>query len=301
MGKPGYENVVWGCFFAVLILLSNAKAQDAFNNRKKNPRPVVISGQSAPATDTTVAKQSLFSVLKQLNETRGIFFLFSKKSFGELMVTPVNDKNRTVEQILEEMLQYTLVQFKKINDKTFVIVARDKPGSLPSDKNSQPTNSDKEDKNNAAPAEKPVQIVKGKITNPDGKPLPNVSVLVKGSSRGTTTNSNGDFDIEGGHGEILELSCIGYERREIALNNTSPVIYINTQLSQADQMMSEVVVTALGVNKYSRALGYSVSTVSSPELTSSGNTSFASADRYSARWRHQCRTGTDQGGEFTEL
>jgi iron complex outermembrane receptor protein len=276
MGKPGYDNVVWGCFFAVLILLNNAKAQDAFKDRKKNPRPGIITGHPTPAIDTTIAKQPLFSVLKQLNETRGIYFLFSNRAFGELMVTPVNERNRTVEQILDELLQPTHLQFKKINDKTFVIVAREKPAPA-ADKNGPPANPDKENKNNTALAEKPVQIVKGKVTNPEGKPLPNVSVFIKGANRGTTTNANGDFDIQGNNGDVLELSCVGYEKREITLNHSSPVIYINTQLTLADQMMSEVVVTALGVNKYSRALGYSVSTVSSPELTAAGNTSFASA------------------------
>jgi iron complex outermembrane receptor protein len=269
MWKIGSENFFRGCFFAVaLLLITYANAQEAFSfNRKKTPRTPLNTVTSVQAADTTAARQPLFAILKQLNQTKGIYFLFSKKSFGEQMVMPVTNKNRPIEQILDDLLQFTGLKYKKITDKTFVIVAAGPENAPP--KINKPV----------APAtnEKITHLVKGKITGIEGKPLPNVTVLVKGTSRGTSTNMNGDFEIAGSNGDILELTSVGFDRKEVPVNGSGTIIYIEAQLYEAQNVMNEVVVTALGVNKYTRSLGYSLSKVSSEELTSSGNTNFASA------------------------
>lgn len=189
------------------------------------------------------------------------------------MVRPVADNNRPVEQILDELLQFTGLKFKKINEKTFVILPAS-PDNTPSNKTNQPITPEYDIKSTT---EKKIQLVKGRVTSAEGKPLANVSVWVKGSNRGTTTNADGEFDVEGFKGEVLELTSVGYEKKEILLHNSGPIIYLNAQLSVVDNMMNEVVVTALGVNKYSRSLGYSLSTVNAEELTSAGNTNLASA------------------------
>jgi iron complex outermembrane receptor protein len=273
MRKKGSERFFRGWFLTVaLLLVGDVFAQnDVSLNRKKVPRKSLHAGVSTPARDTTIARQSLFSILKQLNQSKGIFFLFSEKSFGDVLVKPVSNNNRPVEQILEELLQSTGLKYKRVNDKTFVIIA-DPTDNLPLNK----TSSSSTDSRNSS-TEKKTQLVKGRVTTIDGKPLVNVSIWVKGSNRGTTTNADGEFEMEGSKGEVLELTSVGYDRKEILLNNSSAIIYLNAQLSVVENMMNEVVVTALGVNKYSRSLGYSISTVTAEDLTSAGNTNFASA------------------------
>ena len=121
MRKKGSERFSRSCFFAVLLfLISSAFAQNAVLNRKKPPRQSSHVGVLTPATDTTIARQPLFSILKQLNQSKGIFFLFSDKSFGEIQVRSIADYNRPVEKILDELLQFTGLKFKKINEKTFL-------------------------------------------------------------------------------------------------------------------------------------------------------------------------------------
>jgi iron complex outermembrane receptor protein len=272
MRKKGSERCFRACVFTVLLLLVNCGyAQDAVSyNRKKPPRQSLHAGVSTPATDTTIAHQPLFSILKQLNQSKGIFFLFSERSFGDLLVKPVANKNRPVEQILDDLLQFTGLKYKKINDKTFVIVAA--PAN--SENRIKAVNAGDDAK---VAAEKKARLVKGRITNAEGKPLANVSISVKGASRGTVTNADGEFTIPGAKGEVLELTSVGYEKKEIPLSNSGAIIYLNVQLSVVNNLMNEVVVTALGVNKYSRSLGYSLSTVTAQELTQAGNTNFASA------------------------
>ncbi len=271
MRKRGFERGCRGCFFMVsLLLVGCVFAQDAVSyNRKKPPRQTLHAGVATPATDTTIARQPLFSILKQLNQSKDIFFLFSEKSFGDILVKPVANKDLPVEQILEDLLQFTGLNFKKVNDKTFVIIAA--PENVPAHRSKSTT---EESKN---VAEKKAQLVKGRVTNEEGKPLANVSVSVRGACIGTTTNAEGEFNIEGAKGEVLELTSVGYEKKEIQLSGSGAIIYLNAQLSVLDNMMNEVVVTALGVNKNSRSLGYSFSTVSAENLSAAGNTNFASA------------------------
>jgi iron complex outermembrane receptor protein len=271
MRKKGSEGFSRSCFFAVLLfLISSAFAQNAVLNRKKPPRQPSNVGVLTPATDTTIARQPLFSILKELNQSKGIFFLFSDKSFGEIRVKSITDYNQPVEKILDDLLQFTGLKFKKINEKTFVIMAA---STVPDNGPLNKITPESEPKN----TERKVQLVKGRVTNAEGKPLANVSIYVKGTSRGTTTNADGEFDVEGSKGEVIELTSVGYERKEIHLSNSGPIIYLNAQLNVVENMMNEVVVTALGVNKYSRSLGYSLSTVTAEDLTSAGNTNLASA------------------------
>src|SRR5688572_7556704 len=175
MRKKGSERFFRECFFAVLVfLISSVNAQDDVSlNRKKAPRKSLHAGVSTPARDTTIARQPLFSILKQLNQSKGIYFLFSDKSFGEMLVKPVINNNRPMEQILEELLQFTGLRFKKINEKTFVIIADPAlPENNPLNR-SKPTD---DDTKTTSALDRKGQLVKGRVTSAEGKPLSNVSV-----------------------------------------------------------------------------------------------------------------------------
>jgi TonB-linked SusC/RagA family outer membrane protein len=107
--------------------------------------------------------------------------------------------------------------------------------------------------------------VTGKVTNEkDNQPLPGVSILVKGTNVGTTSNSEGTYEINAPSGATLVFSFIGYTTQEVAVNNRST---INLSLSESSTALNEVVVTALGIRKESKKLGYATSTVSSEQIT----------------------------------
>ena len=233
MRKKGSGRSFRGWFFMVaMMLICDAHAQDAVSlNRKKTPRKSLHAGVSTPAKDTTIARQPLLSILKQLNQSKGIYFLFSDKSFGERLVKPIGNINRPVDQILEELLQSTGLGYKKVNDKTFVIIAV--PIIVLPDKIVTAKTAPKH-----STTEKKTQLVKGRVTNMEGKPLVNVSIGIMGSNRGTATNAEGEFEIEGYKGEVLELTSVGYEKKEIHLNNSGAIIYLNAQLSVIENMMN---------------------------------------------------------------
>src|SRR5437773_12086355 len=67
-------------------------------------------------------KQTLFNVLKEMNKTKGVYFLFSEKDMATIRVNPVKDQQASVEKILEDILNNTGLKYKKVSENTFVIL-----------------------------------------------------------------------------------------------------------------------------------------------------------------------------------
>ncbi len=105
----------------------------------------------------------------------------------------------------------------------------------------------------------------------DGAPLPGVSVLVKGTSSGTTTDASGNFSLNVTAGSKLVLSYVGFKSQEITVGNQT-MLHIN--LDEDSQALTEVVVTALGIKKESKKLGYATSTVGSDAITENRTPNF---------------------------
>jgi iron complex outermembrane receptor protein len=105
-------------------------------------------------------------------------------------------------------------------------------------------------------------------------PLPNVSVLLKGSNTGTQTNSEGRFSISAKPTDILVIRMIGYNSQELPVGNQTS---LTITLTESAKSLEEVVVTSLGIKREQKSLGYAVSTITSKQLTEAGNTNFASA------------------------
>jgi TonB-linked SusC/RagA family outer membrane protein len=111
-------------------------------------------------------------------------------------------------------------------------------------------------------------MVTGRVTDQDGSEIPGVSVSVKGTSVGTSTNEKGEYGISVASGGTLVFSFIGFKRTEV--NVTSQPV-INVTLQSEASVLDEVVVTALGQTQEKRAIGYSVQSIKSDEIKESGN------------------------------
>jgi iron complex outermembrane receptor protein len=119
------------------------------------------------------------------------------------------------------------------------------------------------------------QTITGKITSSsDGSALPGVSVLVKGTTTGTTSDANGLFSVEASSKSVLVFSFIGYKTIEADVANRSVVDVIMTEDAS---LLNEVVVTALGISREQRALGYSTATVNNEALVKTASPNFANA------------------------
>jgi TonB-linked SusC/RagA family outer membrane protein len=107
--------------------------------------------------------------------------------------------------------------------------------------------------------------VSGKVTSSDdGIGLPGVSVTIQGTTRGTTSNVDGMYKIATEKGATLVYSFVGMNSQTVVVGNQN---VINLALTSDANQLSEVVVTALGVSREKKSLGYAVQEVSGDEVT----------------------------------
>ncbi len=124
----------------------------------------------------------------------------------------------------------------------------------------------------------PKRNVTGSVSDETGNGLPGVSVLLKGTQRGTSSNVDGGFLLEVPdeevNGAILVFSFVGYTTQEIKVGTQTT---INIQLVPESKALNEVVVTALGITREKRALAYAVSEVKGSEFTQARENNVANA------------------------
>lgn len=105
---------------------------------------------------------------------------------------------------------------------------------------------------------------KGVVIDTTGEPVIGASILVKGTTTGTITDFDGNFEIPNvKKGATLVISFMGYETQEIVWNGQD----LKVTLKDDSQQLEEVVVTALGIKKDAKKLGYAVSTIGADDLT----------------------------------
>ena len=109
------------------------------------------------------------------------------------------------------------------------------------------------------------RTITGKITaSSDGTGIPGVNIQVKGSQKGTSSNASGTYSLEvAGASPVLSITSIGFDAQEIKVGNRNVVDVVMTSSTQE---LNEVVVTALGIKREEKSLGYSVGKVSGKDL-----------------------------------
>ncbi len=109
------------------------------------------------------------------------------------------------------------------------------------------------------------QTITGTVTDQGGVPLPGVNVVEKGTVNGTSTDFDGNYSITVSSGNaVLEFSSLGMGAVEIATNGRTR---IDVSMEEDAQQLSEVVVTALGISREKKSLGYAVTEVQGDEVS----------------------------------
>jgi TonB-dependent SusC/RagA subfamily outer membrane receptor len=109
------------------------------------------------------------------------------------------------------------------------------------------------------------QTITGKIiSKQDGFGIPGANITLKGTNKGTSSNENGTYSIEAvGNNSVLIVSFVGFETQEIRVGNRK---IVDVSLEPSTSMLNEVVVTALGIKREEKSLGYSVAKVEGKEI-----------------------------------
>lgn len=118
------------------------------------------------------------------------------------------------------------------------------------------------------------KTIEGSVTDSTGKGLQGVSVYVKGTKTSALTDATGGFKIAAASGDVIVVSYVGYETRQIPVGSQTA---LSISLSPSASSLEGVVVTSLGITKQQKSLGYAVSTIKAEDLTNTGTPNFATA------------------------
>ena len=116
--------------------------------------------------------------------------------------------------------------------------------------------------------------VKGNVSDTKGDPIIGATVKVEGTQTGTVTNYDGDFTVACRNGATLNVSYIGFAPKQVKAEAGKVLRIV---LEEEATTLNEVVVTALGIKKDQKKLGYAISSINSDELIKTGASNFASA------------------------
>jgi TonB-linked SusC/RagA family outer membrane protein len=139
------------------------------------------------------------------------------------------------------------------------------------------------------------RTITGTVTSADdGSTIPGVNIVVKGTTNGTTTDIDGAYRLEVAESAmILVFSYMGMITQEVNLGTSN---LINIQLATDSKQMEEVVVTALGIKREKKALGYAVQDVKADELTKAGDADLVSSLQGKVAGVQISQSGSGVGG-----
>jgi len=200
-----------------------------------------VSGQNISLhTSQTEIRKVLTAIEKQAN----IRFLYNYELKALRKRVDFSAENLGLQEALERLLNNSGLTYRRVNENLIAVVSENKA------------------ENNAI-------RVTGKVTGDNGEPLRDVSVTEKGTSNGTLTNSDGVFTLTvASSNSVLELSYIGYEKLEIAVNNQNVV---NARLKSSVAKLDEILVVGYGQQKKSLVTG-AISSVKQEQLETVSST-----------------------------
>ena len=141
--------------------------------------------------------------------------------------------------------------------------------------------------------------VSGAVVSERNIPLAGVSVKVKGSTAGTTTDATGIFSIQANKNEVLVFSYVGYNENEVRIINET--LNLKVQLTLSSDVLSDVVVTALGIQRKSKGITYATERVAGAELNKVPQTNLMNSLQGKVAGMTINRSGAGLGGSVRVL
>ncbi len=217
-------------------------------NAKGYAQKITISQKDVP----------LQKVFSKISRQTGYTFVYTERILQKAKKVSISATNATLDQVLKECFKDQPLTFQILNK---LIIVKEKE----EEKKVMVVN---------APPPPPVTI-SGKVVDEKGAPLADVSVVLKGTNTGTRTDNGGQFSISVPNpNSTLVFSFVNYGSQEVALNGRTS---LNITMVQEAAVMQQVVVTALGIKREAKSLGYATSTVAPEQITVNRTTNFMNA------------------------
>ena len=223
---------------------------------------------------------NLDKVFTEIRKQTGYDFLYNTRLLKNTVPVTVKANNSSLTNVLDQVFRDQPLTYT-ITENTIILKRKDDRSTSQLNQLSLVSNvgdvkslsSMKGNVSNFNIERKRVEI-RGKVIDATGEALIGVSVRVKGTETGASTDINGNFVLNAPDNAILVVTYIGYVTQEVAVNGRTN---ISITLVEDRQTLSEVVVTAFGVTKAKRGLGYAVQEVRGEEFTESRQNNIANS------------------------
>lgn len=212
--------------FFLIALMKPSLAED--------PRPMGVLDKKITVV---MSNRDLKSVLGKIEQAATVKFAYTSQTIPLSTRVSVSAKYERLGDVLSELLAPYRVTYEVVGSQIII----------------------QKGKENAAGFKK----ITGTVRSAAGTPLAGVTVSIKGQPRGAVTNSAGYFELEADEGAILVFTAIGFMNQELSVGSSGNYDVV---MEGSTKELSEVVVTALGVRKERRSLGFSITEVKGAEL-----------------------------------
>lgn len=239
---------------------------------------LIASSRHLPKVEKSkIEGQTLKANLHALEKKFQVSIAFKDELVQQKQSSVDFSRATSVEESLQLALKGTGLSYEQVGKDAFILFASSSSKSKTSGNAQTPLlNTNRELPQNykfqskgltldEAPIGSEEITIRGTVTDEKGNGFPGVNILVKGTSQGTVTNTSGGYSVEVPDGNaVLVFSFVGYLTKEVPVQNQS---VIDVMMALDESNLEEIVVTALGVEKSAKSLGYATARVKTDELT----------------------------------
>ncbi|MEJ8763582.1 TonB-dependent receptor [Phocaeicola sp. HCN-40430] len=210
----------------------------------------VLWAQDAHKISIKKEKLTLKEALKEVEKQSKTSIAYNESQLGANKVISLNLSDATLDTALSQILKGTGFSYRL--EGNYVIL--------------QPVEKQQKGK---------IKQVSGQIIDESQMPMIGVNVMIKGKPGvGTITDFDGNFSLEVAEGDVLEVSYVGYATQDVKVQASN--VY-NLTMKADTEVLEEVVVTALGIKRKSKALGYNLTELKSDEVTAVKDANFVNS------------------------
>lgn len=198
----------------------------------------------------------LGTMIQQI-QSQSQYQFFYDDELAEMPIGSVEASGSSVEEVLDKALAGKGISYRV--DDNVIYLSKESTSATASVRSAQQDQ----------------QQITGRIIDATGEALIGVSIVEKGTTNGTITDWDGNYTLSVPTGAVLQFSYIGYQTVEMPVEAGKNVIDLT--MKEDSEMLDEVVVTALGIKREKKMLGYAVQELKSDELNKTGDPSVTSA------------------------
>ncbi|EZH72539.1 hypothetical protein ATO12_20605 [Aquimarina atlantica] len=194
----------------------------------------------------------VIKVLETIESLSEFKFLANENVIDQNRLVSIKMKNKKIYKILNQLFDKQGVTYKVI-DRQIILVKNKLNNEAVKKLIPEPVKKTKQEKE-----------INGTVKDQLGVPLTGVNIIISGTTRGVQTDFDGRYTIKASIGDVLDFSFIGMKTVSIAVGDSST---IDVVMEDDTASLEEVVVTALGIKREAKKLGYSIQTVEGEDLT----------------------------------